>query len=237
MKSKARQFLKAIFDPIPLDDNFNDYNEYWKGMGFRAQSLGRAKIISKNIKPNMRILDIGCGDGTLIDYLSKNNNPKEIMGIDISKNAVNITMKMGYQAYEIDILSEGFKLFLKDKYFDYIIITEVLEHIQDPENVVVTIKNHFDKYLFISIPNSGYILHRIRLLFGRFPVVTIVRHIKEHIRFWTMKDFYHWCNHFGLKVEKRYVSSSIRYKPIKVLKSISPSLLAQQIIYKISKIN
>lgn len=218
---------------MPLLDNFRNYDEYWGNRGFHAPSLGRAKIISKYIEPDSKILDIGCGDGTVIEYLSKNNQPKEIVGIDISKRAVNYVRNKGYNAFEIDVLSDNFTKFLKSKKFDYIIITEVLEHIQDPEKVITAIKNHFTKSVFVSIPNAGFFVHRIRLLFGKFPIVMIQQNIKEHIRFCTLKDFIYWCNYFGYEVEDYFVSAGLYFKPLAFLEKLFPSLFAQQIIYEI----
>jgi len=234
MINKIRILFQGIFKPMPLENNFKDYDEYWENRGFHAPSLGRAKIISKYIDPDSKILDIGCGDGTIIEYLSKNNKPKEIVGIDISKRAVDYVKEKGFDAFEIDILSEDFIKFLANKKFDYIIITEVLEHIKDPEKVILAIKNHFTKSIFVSIPNAGFFLHRLRLLFGRFPLVMIQQNIKEHIRFWTVKDFIYWSNYHGFKVKDYFVSSGLYFKPLSFLEKLFPSLFAQQIIYKIN---
>jgi len=234
MIKKIKIFFWELFRPMPLDNNFEDYDEYWQNRGFHAPSLHRAKIISKYIKTNSKILDIGCGDGTIIEYLSKNNNPEEIIGVDISKRAVDYVKEKGFNAFEIDMLSDEFTRFLENKKFDYIIITEVLEHVQEPEKVVAAIKNKFNKSIFISIPNAGFFIHRLRLLFGRFPVVVIVQHIKEHIRFWTAKDFIYWCNYLGFKVDNTFVSTGLNFKPLIFLEKMFPSFFGCQIIYKIS---
>ena len=235
MFKKIKTLIWELFRPMPLENNFRDYDEYWQNRGFHAPSLYRAKILSKCIEPDSKILDIGCGDGTVIEFLSKNNKPKEIIGIDISKRAVDYVKNKGYEAYELDVLSDDFVKFLGNKYFDYIIITEVLEHIQDPEKVVVAIKNHFNKSIFISIPNSGFFLHRLRLLFGRFPVVVIVQHVKEHVRFWTLKDFIYWCNYLGYNVDNIISSLLSEHKFVDFFKNKFPSLFAEQIIYVVSK--
>ena len=234
MLKKIKTFFKELFKPMPLDNNFRDYDEYWENRGFHAPSLNRAKIISKYVESGSKILDIGCGDGTVIEFLSKNNKPKEIIGIDISKRAVDYVKNKGYEVYELDVLSDDFNKFLENKKFDYIIITEVLEHIQEPERVMADIKNHFTKSVFISIPNAGFFMHRLRLLFGRFPVIVIAQHVKEHIRFWTHKDFIYWCNYFGFEVEDYFVSSGLDFKSLRFLENLFPALFANQILYKLS---
>lgn len=234
MVKKIKTFFWELFRPMPLDNNFENYDEYWQNRGFHAPSLRRAKIISKYIKRNSKILDIGCGDGTIIEYLSKNNEPQEIIGIDISQKAVDYVKAKGFNAFEIDILSDKFTRFLENKKFDYIIITEVLEHVQEPEKVVIAIKNNFTKSIFVSIPNAGFFIHRLRLLFGRFPVIVIVQHIKEHIRFWTLKDFIYWCNYLGFKVDGTFVSTGLNFRPLIFLEKMFPGFFGYQIIYKIS---
>jgi methionine biosynthesis protein MetW len=234
MLKKLNLLIWKLFKPMPLDNNFKDYNEYWSSRGFHEPSLGKAKIMSKYIDSNSTILDIGCGDGTVLDFLSQNNKPIRIIGIDISQRAVDYVKKKGFEAYKIDVLSDDFPKFLKNKTFDYIIMTEVLEHVQDPEKIILAIKNNFTKAIFVSIPNSGFILHRLRLLFGRFPLVMIQQNIKEHIRFWTLKDFIYWCGYFGLRVDSFFVSASMGIKPLVFLEKVFPGLFGCQILYKLS---
>ena len=222
--------------PMPLEKNFDNYDKYWSFRKSNKNSIKRAKIISKNIEHGLKILDIGCGDGTIIDFIVKNNSPSKIVGIDISKEAVNITKKKGHEAFEMDILSENFESFLNNNEFDCIIITEVLEYIVDPEKVLMILGKFDYKTIYISIPNSGYYLHRVRLLFGQFPLVMIYIHIREHIRFWTHKDFLYWCNYFNFKVVNFW--SCIKLKKFGInLSDRWPSLFAEQIIYKVKKTN
>lgn len=233
MVNKIKTFIKYLNKPIPLEEDFEDYDSYWKSRGFHAPSLKRAEIISKYISPNKRILDVGCGDGTMIEILSDANAPKDILGIDISKFAVQHVKSKGYKAKVVDVLSDGFIKLLNLEKFDYIVITEVLEHIQDPESVIENIKKYQpNATLFISIPNSGFIMHRLRLLFGKFPLVMINNHVKEHIRFWTYLDFKYWTSFFSYKVKRSFVSSTSKVLSFDLGRLI-PSLFAKQIIYEL----
>lgn len=160
----------------------------------------------------------------------------KITGIDISFEAIKHLSSKGFDGKVIDIQSGNFKIFLKNNCFDYIIITEVLEHIQNPEEVILTIKEILpNAIIFISIPNAGFIMHRLRLLFGRFPLVLINCHVKEHIRFWTHKDFKFWINYLEYKIKNHDGISSVRLFCIYIGR-IFPSLFAQQIIYQIEKL-
>lgn len=210
---------------MPLDD-FGDYDDYWSKRGFPRPSVERARLISPSVAKGKNVLDIGCGDGTLIDYLHKRNSPGYICGIDISSSAVKHVKKKGYDADVVDILSGDFKKFLKKRKFDYIIITEVLEHIAEPEKVISTIREHQkEAVMFVSVPNSAFLPYRMRLLFGRFPAVVIIHHMKEHLRFWTHKDFIEWSKRMGYKVCGFKVNSGISKS------RLFASLLGKQIIY------
>jgi len=174
--------------------------------------------------------------GEVIEYLYNNNSPKKVVGIDISSEAIKQLAKKGFDGKVIDIQSKKFKIFLKQNIkFDYIIITEVLEHIQHPEAVILTIKEILpNAIIFISVPNAGFIIHRLRLLFGRFPIVSINCHIKEHIRFWTYKDFKFWVNYLGYKIKSYDGNSNFKLLGLYIGR-LFPSLFAQQIVYQIKK--
>jgi len=231
---KIKLFWEYLKKPMPLDE-FEDYDEYWgKRGGGLCSPIRRAEIISEYIDPSSTILDIGCGDGTLIDYISKNNSPKEIIGVDISKKAIEYARKQGHEAYEMDITSNAFEAFMKENNFDYIVLTEVLEHVREPEKVILSIKESFNKSIFVSIPNSGCIIHRLRLLFGKFPVVVIIYHVKEHVRFWTHKDFLYWCDYLGFKVVNYKATSGIKIFNMDLGK-VLVSLFAMQIVYELTK--
>lgn len=230
MLKKIKKTFSLLIDPMPLND-FSDYDEYWEQRVFDKPSLDRTKVISRYIKPNARILDVGCGEGTTIEYLSQHNTPAYICGIDVSKKAVEFVRKKGFIAEQIDILSDDFKKYLIENKFDYIILAEVIEHVQDPEKVINSCKGNFSQRIFVTIPNAGFFVHRLRLLFGKFPVVVIVEHVKEHIRFWTLKDFLFWAHNYGYTVEKYISYAGLNFKPLYFLERMFPSLFSYQIIY------
>ena len=58
---------------MPLDNNFRDYDEYWNDRGFNKPGLKRAKKMSPMIEPRSKILDIGFGDGAVMEYLITHN--------------------------------------------------------------------------------------------------------------------------------------------------------------------
>jgi hypothetical protein len=86
---------------------------------------------------------------------------------------------------------------------DYIILSEVLEHLPNPEALLTRLRDRFNRRLLIDIPNTGAMNDRLRLLFGRFPKQWVF-HPAEHLRFWTVKDFMHLCRQLGYEIDQYY---------------------------------
>ena len=112
--------------------------------------------------------------------------------------------------------------------FDYITMLEVLEHIPNAEEAMLRIKDAFkSKIAFFSIPNSGSLYDRIRLLRGRFPKQWVV-HPSEHVRFWTLNDFKFTLSNLDIKLIKVHAIPHNHS-----LNKISPSLFSQSFIFEV----
>ena len=196
-------WYQVMTKPAPMNE-FDDYDDYWRK---RVHSnkvspfLPRYKIIADIIPDGASVLDIGCGNGDFIRYLHSVKPQCQIVGADISTTSVEQIKGQGFKGQVIlpsTPLSEQF-----DRQFDYVVMMEVIEHVQDAEGLTRHAAKLARKRLFLTLPNVGFIVHRLRLaLFGRFPVTNICCHIKEHIRFWTVTDFAEWANHLGLTLHK-----------------------------------
>ena len=183
-------------------------------------------LIGRLIEDNSKILDIGCGDGSLLAYLADQKKHVEIFGIDISKEPVRLANERGVKAQCMDVMNMEIP---DDWSFDYILMADFIEHIPEPEKLLLAIKDHFRKAVIISFPNIGYITSRLRLMIGgRFPVQW-GRHPGEHIRFWTVKDFHWWVEQLGYQVK--------RVIPVRgpFLKKVSPSLFSITNIFVLVK--
>jgi ubiquinone/menaquinone biosynthesis C-methylase UbiE len=108
-----------------------------------------AKKYFKNVK-GKKILEIGCGDGGILQFLKDNN---EVHAVDISKNAVKFLREYGINAKISDISEE--RLPFKDKNFDYVIILETLEHLKSPQFAIEEIQRVLKKggIMIASTPN------------------------------------------------------------------------------------
>lgn len=193
-----------IFNIIVQKPNFVkenlDYDNYWiqrESEGEINKLRGRFIAFSNVIEIGSSVLDVGCGDGSLLKFLVEKRNCKPY-GIDISKMAIKLTKAKGVPCKLLDLSKPDSNI---SKSFDYIILSEVLEHIAFPEFLINKIINKFRKHILISIPNSGYIAYRLRYLFGRFPIQWR-HHPSEHIRFWTIKDFKDWLAALDLEIDR-----------------------------------
>jgi methionine biosynthesis protein MetW len=181
----------------------------------------RYSIFSEFIDHGSSVLDIGCGDGLLLEYLKDQKNA-QVYGIDLSEEAVRLAKERNIETTVGDILQIEI-----ERVYDYIILSEVLEHLNDPEIVIAKLKGKFRKSLLISIPNIGYYKHRLRLLFGHFPLQWKY-HPSEHLRFWTVADFRLWLRQFRLEVAAISVSNGVP-----VFRQLMPNLFCDQVVFVI----
>jgi methionine biosynthesis protein MetW len=219
---------------IYLDKKIQSFKlNYNTDITYHKKEVNRNHIVKKKniaieqlIHDGSSILDIGCNDGDLLAYLLKKKENIDVLGVDISGEAVRIANKRGVKAICLDITKEQ----IPEKWmFDYIIMADFIEHIPDPENFFLKLYNHFRKAIIVSFPNVGYITSRLRLFIGgRFPIQW-GRHPGEHLRFWTVKDFNYWTHQLGYKV----VSTIPIQGPY--LKIIWPGLFSTKNLFVIAK--
>lgn len=201
-----------------------DYDEYWKTRGFEIKGSlrDREKNILSNIPAGSRVLDIGCGNSRLPVALKEK-------GCQVTVGDVSPKVLEGFKSYGLSALT----LDLTDitqtqgqlERYDYIVLSEVIEHLPNPEEVILSLANHTDHFI-ISIPNSAYFWFRVGLLFrGRF-FTQWVHHPSEHLRFWSHIDFMDWLKAMDLKLIKATASRGFKF-----LKDVWPNMFGFQMVY------
>ena len=227
-----KDFFSLFFYPNVMIKKV-DYDLYWqkKRKGTEISSLSeweqiRADEIIKIIKPNSTVMDLGCGDGAVLKYLNERAGIKGV-GVDISDEILNRAKKIGIEVYKKDIFD--FQSLDDLPKVDYILGLEVIEHLPCPEELIETLESKTRKGFIFSFPNTGYYAHRLRLLFGRFPLQWIT-HPGEHLRFWTVRDARWWVHAINYKLDK-----IILYKGLPVLNKIWSTMFSQGVIIKIFK--
>ena len=169
------------------------------------------KIISTLIKKESHVLDIGCGDGILMEYL-KDEKKVNIRGIEISKSKVQNCVAKGLTVIEGNA-EKDLKQF-PDNSFDYVVLSQTLQAFLNPENVIKELLR-IGKQAIVTIPNFGYWKIRLHLLLkGTMPVTRTLPdewYNTPNIHLCTIKDFVF----FSKKKEFR-LSKSIAMRSNKV---------------------
>ena len=161
------------------------------------------KYVIELIKPNSKVIDLGCGSGSLMKKLIEMKNV-DIQGIDVSETAVDICKKKGLKAERGEI---DRPLNINDDSFDYSICNVTLQMVMYPEVLLKEMKR-ISKYQVISFPNFAYYKNRLDLLLkGRMPKPLLPGHSwydTGHIHQFSIKDFFELVNFVGgLKVLER----------------------------------
>ncbi len=233
MITKLKRVFRYLFGGFPFSEANFDYEEYWRQrLQSEEHSISpfKLKLIERFIDEGSGVLDIGCGDGTLLHHLVKTRNI-QARGVEVSGKAIELARLKGIKVDRVNITEKDFNL---DGTYDYIIISEVLEHLPKPEEVMQRVKGNFTKYLIVTIPNTGFLGERLRLLLGRVPQQWVV-HPSEHLRFWTISDFLFWCGQLGFKVES-YHGLLDEYYDIKIkLWKYYPKLFSRYVLYLIKE--
>ena len=160
------------------------------------------KIISDLIDKNSHVLDVGCGDGILMEFLAQEKKVN-IRGIEISKTKVQNCIAKGLTIIEGNA-EEDLKQF-PDKSFDYVILSQTLQAFLNPEKVINELLR-IGKQAIVTIPNFGYWKIRLHLLLkGTMPITKILPdewYNTPNIHLCTIKDFVFFSKHKNFKLSK-----------------------------------
>ena len=160
------------------------------------------KIIADIIENNSSILDVGCDDGTLMEFL-KANKSTNIRGIEISKEKVQICIAKGLTVIEGNAEFD-LKQFPNDS-FDYVVLGQTLQAFVNPELVIKELLR-VGKKAIVTIPNFGHWRVRLNLLIkGTMPITNSLPHKwynTPNIHMCTIKDFVKFSEIIGFKICK-----------------------------------
>ena len=160
------------------------------------------KIISELIENNTRVLDVGCGDGTLMKYLKDNKNI-DTRGLEISKNKVQNCISKGLSAIEGDA-EKDLKQF-PNLSFNYVVLSQTLQAFYNPEKVINDLLQVANNAI-VTIPNFGYWQIRLHLLLkGTMPITKNLPdewYNTPNLHMCTIKDFFNFCSKKNIQLKK-----------------------------------
>ena len=192
-------------------------------------------VLAGLININSRVLDVGCGDGSLLLYLKKNKRV-DGRGLELNQKDVQECLGKGLAVIEGD--AEKDLINYPNKSFDTAILNQAIQQFYEPRKVLNELLRIADKAI-ISIPNFGYWKVRLNLLlFGTMPITKSLPHAwynTPNLHMSSIKDFYNLCNLDNIKVTKSISVSNNKISNIKYSNLELKNITSEVGVFMISK--
>lgn len=186
---------------------------------------GDYAIIGEIIEPRSKVLDLGCGEGELLEWLADNKRV-EGRGIELSRSKVQRAIARGVSVYQGDIDS-GLADY-PDQAFDYVILSQTLQQVHKPLKVLTEMLR-IGRRIIVAFPNFGHWSVRLsHLTSGKAPRTGLFPYNwydSPNIHFLTVDDFEELCRDQAWEIEKRYYLSGNRRV------AMLPNLMAEIAVY------
>lgn len=193
-------------------------------MNFHQLSVLRADLafIAHWVRKDSQVLDLGCGDGVMLDYLQSDKHCFGY-GIEIDDDKIPACIERGVNVIQQD-LEAGLAIFA-DNAFDTVLCLSALQMMKNVEGILRDIARVGGEAI-VSFPNFAYWPHRLALLRGRMPVSKALPYEwydTPNLRCATIKDFEELANEVGLEVLE-CVALDEQGKPVSTLPNWRGSL-------------
>jgi methionine biosynthesis protein MetW len=176
------------------------------------------------IKMESSVLDLGCGDGTLLRYLSKARGITGY-GVEIDDQSILACVKNGVNVVQSD-LERGLSGF-EDNSFDYVVLSQTLQAMKNSE-IIMREMLRVGREGIVTFPNFGYWKNRVEVLKGRMPVSENLPYEwfnTPNVHLCTIEDFERFCERRRIRIVERKVLTN--GKTVNVL----PNLLGALAVY------
>jgi methionine biosynthesis protein MetW len=184
--------------------------------------------IARWVAPHARVLDLGCGDGTLLHWLAVQQSC-ETLGVEIADENILACIKRGVNVIQADI-DRGLAMFARGR-FDVVVLSQALQATRETERVLREI-GEIGRECLVSIPNFGHWSHVTSLLSGHMPVnkrLPYAWYDTPNFHFATAQDFEELLTRLGFDILDRAFLDDDR--PIKFM----PNLRSTLAVYRFQK--
>ena len=188
-------------------------------------------IIADLVAPGSRVLDVGCGDGALLQLLERRRQV-DGRGVELSQAGVNECVARGLSVIQGD--ADRDLVHYPDDSFDYVILSQTIQATRNPKTVLAELLR-IGKRAIVSFPNFGHVSIRASLMLrGRMPVTKNLPQAwydTPNIHFCTIRDFVELANEIGAMVETAEAINATGQKMAMTMPWAFWNLFGQQAVF------
>lgn len=190
-----------------------------------APSRADFAAIAQWVKPGSKVLDLGCGDGSLLRYLGRARNIRGY-GVEIADGDVVACIANRVNVIQSD-LETGLAGFESNS-FDYVVLSQTLQAMKNSERIIAEMLR-VGREGIVTFPNFGYVTHRLQVLLGHMPssrALPYQWYDTPNIHLCTIRDFENFCTTRRVRILERVVMR--RGSRVNLL----PNLLGDLAVYR-----